>query len=223
MASLMRNLTRGLLLSALLTHLAVAQGVVDVSLTAAPGTVDLGPGFAAEPAWLYGGSLPGQVIRATQGQTLRVRFRNNLPETTTVHFHGQPSINGMDGMEVMSRPAVAPGQEFRYELRNLASGTYWFHPHSSMHHEQLDVGLHGVLIVDPPNPALDPQFDLEQVVVLDDWTATRTGGTYNGHLLNGKTASVRAASRCSPASACVCASSTSRRRPTTSWRSTAIR
>lgn len=174
-------------LAFLLAAALTAQGTVDVTLTAAPGTVNLGPGFTQEPAWLYGGTLPGQVIRATQGQTLRVRLLNRLPESTTVHFHGQPLLVGMDGMEGISRPAVAPGQEFRYELRDLASGTYWFHPHSAHHHEQLDRGLAGVLIVDPPNPNLDPAFDVEQIVVLDDWSAANTGGTYNGSLLNGKT------------------------------------
>ena len=77
----------------LLSTLAVAlpcQGTVDVNLTAAPGTVNLGPGYTAEPGWFYGGTLPGQLIRATQGQTLRVRLHNQLPESTTVHFHGQP-------------------------------------------------------------------------------------------------------------------------------------
>lgn len=176
-----------LLSSVLLLGSPLLAQTVDVNLTAAPGTVNLGPGYPAEPAWLYGGTLPGQVIRATQGQTLRVHFRNLLPEPTTVHFHGQPSTLGMDGMEGLSRPATAPGEEFRYEIRNLQSGTYWFHPHDANHHMQLDMGLYGVLIVDPPSPSLDPAYDVEQVIVLDDWNASSTGGTYTGPLLNGKT------------------------------------
>ncbi|MCA8963695.1 MAG: multicopper oxidase family protein [Planctomycetes bacterium] len=187
----MIDFLRHLPLLALLPATAVAQGTVDFYLNAAPGVVDLGPGYTNEPAWTYGnngaGTIPGPVIRATRGQALRVHFRNDLPESTTVHFHGQPSTVGMDGMDGISRPAVAPGQEFRYELRDLHSGTYWFHPHSATHHEQLDHGLHGVLIVDPPSAALDPAFDLEQVVVLDDWDSAITGGTYTGSLLNGKT------------------------------------
>jgi FtsP/CotA-like multicopper oxidase with cupredoxin domain len=165
----------------------VSQQTVDVTVTAAPGVVDLGPGFQTEPAWLYDGRLPGPILRATAGQTLRMRFRNQLPESTTVHFHGQPSTVGMDGMEGISRPAVAPGQEFRYELRDLATGTYWFHPHSAIYHEQLDRGLHGVLIVDPPAAGMDPVFDAEHVVVFDDWSATTNGGNYTGSLCNGKT------------------------------------
>jgi multicopper oxidase len=156
---------------------------VTVNLSAAPGTVQLAPGVSAN-AWLYNGSLPGPVLRVSEGQTLRVRFHNGLPEATAVHWHGQPVQLGMDGVPDISRPAIAPGQQFTYELANLRRGTYWYHPHG--HEAQLDVGLAGVLIVDPTNPQDDPPFDVEQVVVLDDWSNT-LGGAFTGHLLNGRT------------------------------------
>ncbi|MCB9877618.1 MAG: multicopper oxidase family protein [Planctomycetes bacterium] len=174
------------LLSFLAAAPLAAQAIVDYELTAAAGTVDLGPGYASEPARLYNGTLPAPVLHATEGQTLRVRLHNDLAESTILHFHGQPLPQGMDGMQVISRPETAPGQEFLYELPDLVPGTYWFHPHSD-HHTQLDSGLAGVLIVDPANPADDPAFDTDHVIVLDDWNAANTGGSYTGHLLNGKT------------------------------------
>ena len=73
-----------------------------------------------------------------------------LPESTAIHWHGQPIQLGMDGVPDISRPAIAAGQEFIYDLNNLIPGTYWFHPHG--HEMQLDVGLASVLIVDPANP-----------------------------------------------------------------------
>ena len=173
------------LLSLLITPLA-AQTIVDYDITAAAGTVNLGPGFTAEPAQLYDGSVPGPVLRATVGDTLRLRLHNQLNTNTILHFHGQPIRLGMDGVPAISRPEIAPGQEFTYELDNLAAGTYWFHPHSQQHH-QLNGGMYGVLIVDPANPANDPAFDIEQVIVLDDWDPSITGGTFAGHILNGKT------------------------------------
>ena len=163
-----------------------AQSVVDVELTAASGTVDLGPSYPSEPAQLYNGVLPAPVIRITEGDLLRVRLRNALAQSTILHVHGQPVRHGMDGMQVISRPEIAPGQEFLYEFDNLEPGTYWYHPHSDNHH-QLDGGLAGVLIVDPADPGSDPVFDLEQTIVLDDWNPQVTGGTFAGHLLNGRT------------------------------------
>jgi multicopper oxidase len=170
----------------LLTAQLAAQNIVSVDLTAAPGVVDLGPGYTAEPALLYNGSAPGPILRATVGDTLRVRLSNQLGTTTILHPHGQPVRLGMDGIQNISRPEIANGQEFIYEWDNLAAGTYWYHPHSEQHH-QLNAGLYGVLIVDPPSTSPDPAFDLEEVVVLDDWDAAITGGTFSGHLINGKT------------------------------------
>lgn len=156
---------------------------VTVDLTAAPGTATLAPGVTAN-AWLYNGALPGPVLRITEGQTLRVRFRNALPEPTAVHWHGQPVMLGMDGVPGISRPAIAPGQEFDYWLRDLLPGTYWFHPHG--HEAQLDAGLAGLLVVDPADPRRDPAFDVEHAVILDDWNDP-LGGGFRGHLLDGKT------------------------------------
>ena len=152
---------------------------ITVDLTAAPGTAQVAPGVSVN-AWLYGGTLPGRVLRASEGQTLRVRFRNDLPEATAIHWHGQPIHLGMDGVPDISRPAIAPGQEFVYELNDLVPGTYWYHPHA--HGMQLDVGLAGFLIVDPAVPANDPTFDLEQTILLDEWS-NPLGGGFTGHLL----------------------------------------
>ncbi|MFY9345003.1 MAG: multicopper oxidase family protein [Planctomycetota bacterium] len=155
---------------------------MEVNLTAAPGTTQVAPGVSVN-AWLYNGSMPGPTVRVTEGQTLRIRFQNNLPESTAIHWHGQPIQLGMDGVPDISRPAIAAGQEFIYDLNNLTPGTYWFHPHG--HEMQLDVGLASMLIVDPANPGSDPAFDVEQTIVLDDWT-NPLGGAFSGHLLNGK-------------------------------------
>lgn len=172
----------GALALACLAATSLRAQVVELNLTASPGTAQVAPGVNVN-AWLYNGSLPGPTLRVTEGQTLRVRFQNNLPEATAIHWHGQPIQLGMDGVPDISRPAIAAGQEFIYDLHNLIPGTYWFHPHG--HEMQLDVGMAGVLIVDPANPVSDPPFDVEQTIVLDDWT-NPLGGAFTGHLLNGR-------------------------------------
>lgn len=162
--------------------------VVNVTVTAAPGTATIEPGVTVN-AWMYDGSLPGAPLRVTQGQTVRVRFRNQLPEATLIHWHGQPVPLGMDGVPELSRPSLAPGQEFQYELTNLVPGTYWFHPHG--HESQLDVGMASALIVDPANPAADPVSDVDHTVMLDEWS-NPLGGGWTGHLLNGKSSNGQA-------------------------------
>ena len=175
-----------ILLPALIAAALPAQNIINTTLVADEGTVDLGPGYTNEPARLYNNVLPGNVVRATEGDTLRVRLVNNLDENTILHVHGQPMRLGMDGTQRISRPETPPGQEFTYEFDDLAVGTYWYHPHSDNHH-QLDGGMYGVFIVDPANPADDPVYDLEAVVALDEWNPMVTGGSFFGHVLNGKT------------------------------------
>lgn len=165
-----------------------SQSIVNVDLRAAPGTVEVAPGVPVN-AWLFGGTLPGPVIRLREDQTLRLRFHNDLPEPTTIHWHGQPVRLGMDGVPEVSRPATATGQEFLYELDGLHPGTYWYHPHGVP--SQLDMGLMGLLIVDPIDPHADPAYDLEQVVVLDDWFDP-LGGAFSGHLLGGRSSAGQA-------------------------------
>ena len=61
----------------------------EIDLYASIAPVDLGSGKPFK-AWTYNGQVPGPDIRVTEGDTLRVTLRNNLPEGTTIHWHGAP-------------------------------------------------------------------------------------------------------------------------------------
>ncbi len=62
-------------------------------------------------AWTYNGTVPGPVIRATEGDLLRVRFTNGGSHPHTIHFHGIHPAN-MDGVFEI----VEPGGSFTYEF-----------------------------------------------------------------------------------------------------------
>ncbi|MGH9222594.1 MAG: multicopper oxidase family protein [Acidimicrobiales bacterium] len=137
--------------------------VREIALTAAPLTLDLGGGLTAA-TWGYNGSVPGPEVRLTAGEVLRARFTNNLPEPTTVHWHGLALRNDMDGVPDLTQALVPPGGTFNYEFTVPDPGTYWFHPHTGLH---LDKGLYSPLIVEDPR---DPgAYDREYTVVIDDW------------------------------------------------------
>ncbi|WP_280263016.1 multicopper oxidase family protein [Nocardia wallacei] len=136
--------------------------VRQVSLRPAPATVDLG-GVQVQ-TWTYDGKLPGQEIRIKPGQVLRADLTNGLPAPTTIHWHGLALRNDMDGMPDLTQAAVAPGGTFGYEFAVPDAGTYFFHPHVGV---QLDRGLYAPLIVEDPADGTD--YDVEAVVVLDDW------------------------------------------------------
>jgi FtsP/CotA-like multicopper oxidase with cupredoxin domain len=135
---------------------------VTAALNAAPTTVDLG-GMTVS-SWAFNGSVPGPLLRARLGDTLAVTVSNQLPEDTTIHWHGLALRNDMDGVPDLTQPPIRPGASFTYEFVAPHPGTYWFHPHVGT---QLDRGLYAPLIIDDP---ADPgDYDLEETIVLDDW------------------------------------------------------
>ena len=137
--------------------------VVRRQLRAAPATVDLGGRTVR--TWAYEGTVPGPELRLSAGDQLQVRLVNDLPEDTTVHWHGLALRNDMDGVPGVTQDPVAPGTAFDYSFVVPDPGTYWFHPHVGA---QLDRGLQAPLIVE--DPAEPGDYDQEVVLVLDDWT-----------------------------------------------------
>ncbi|WP_370206383.1 multicopper oxidase domain-containing protein, partial [Pararhodobacter marinus] len=81
------------------------------SLTARGASVQLAPdGYPATSIWGYEGRAPGPAIRVRQGERVRRRLINALPEPTSVHWHGVRIDNAMDGVSGLTQEAVAPGQ-----------------------------------------------------------------------------------------------------------------
>ena len=138
------------------------QRTVTAQLTPRPATVDLG-GLTVR-TWAYDEGVPGPLLRATAGDLLRVGVTNSLGESTSVHWHGIALRNDMDGVPEMTQAPIDAGSAFSYGFTVPDPGTYFYHPHSGL---QLDRGLYGVLVVDDPHERGD--YDLEWVVVLDDW------------------------------------------------------
>ncbi|MGN6252524.1 MAG: multicopper oxidase family protein [Marmoricola sp.] len=138
------------------------QRVVERTLTAAPATLDLG-GTTVD-TWAFGDAAPGPLVRATAGDLLSIRVRNQLPADTSVHWHGIALRNEADGVPGLTQDPITAGGSFLYEFTAPDPGTYFYHPHVGV---QLDRGLYAPLVVDDPQDPGD--YDLEWVVVLDDW------------------------------------------------------
>ncbi|MCB1188002.1 multicopper oxidase family protein [bacterium] len=136
--------------------------IVHVQLTAAPLVVEFEPGVPTE-VWAYNGSFPGPLIEAKQGDRIIVDLTNNLPEETTIHWHGVRLSNANDGTPITQDP-VPPGGSFTYDFTVPDASLFWYHPHANSA-EQVYRGLYGPLQVhgEDPLPAAD-----ERVLVLSD-------------------------------------------------------
>lgn len=155
---------------AMMPGLAEAQAVPQ--LVARPGRAPVLPAAYPEtPIWGYEGGVPGPELRLKQGERLLRRLVNDLPQATSVHWHGVRVPNAMDGVPGMTQEAVLPGGQFTYDFTPPDAGTYWYHAHNQSI-EQVARGLYGLLIVDEVDP---PDVDHDISVVLDDWRLNEAG------------------------------------------------
>ncbi len=138
--------------------------VREVHLTASVGDVEVGPGQTFR-TWLYNGQFPGPEIRVKEGERLHITVENDLPDAgTTVHWHGLPVPNPMDGVPGVTQEPIQPGESMTYEYEAAPAGSYMYHSHESL---QLDRGLVGPLIIEERTPHVE--YDREHTVILDDF------------------------------------------------------
>lgn len=152
----------------------------EITLVAAPGDVEVAP-RGVYRRWLYNGHFPGPEIRLKEGDRLRVTAENRLPEGTTIHWHGVPVPNAMDGVPGVTQNPIQPGATFVYDFVAAPAGTYLYHSHLGL---QLDRGLLAPLIVEEKKPHVD--YDREYTLILDDFLPgepqplSRSGGGMGG-------------------------------------------
>ena len=156
---------------------------VAYELSATQSDVDLAGKRTA--AWLYNTQLPGPILRANVGDRVQVRFRNQLPDSTTVHWHGLAIRNDMDGVPDVTQAPIPADTEFVYDFIPPDPGTYWYHTHGDL---QRGRGLYGALIID--DPGAPANYDAEFVVVLSDWLTDRTPSQVFDELRGGRMTSM---------------------------------
>src|SRR5439155_14204867 len=91
------------------------DGVKVFELTAKKIQWETQPGQLVE-AWAFNGQLPGPQIRVTEGDRVRFILKNELPESTAVHFHGLELPNAQDGVPFITQPPIKSGASFTYEF-----------------------------------------------------------------------------------------------------------
>lgn len=136
---------------------------VEFELTASVIDWEVYPGEIVE-AWVYNEQYPGPELRVTQGQKVRVTITNDLPEATTIHWHGLDVPNDQDGVPGITQPDIAPGETWTYEFVAERAGTTVYHTHSNTA-QQLAKGLFGFFIVEP---VADLDYDREYTMALHE-------------------------------------------------------
>lgn len=92
------------------------------------------------------GKFWGPTMFINKGDVVHMNVKNNLNDSTTVHWHGMHLPAVMDGGPHQIIPPGTLWQPY-WEVKNDA-GTYWYHPHlHEMSEEQMTKGLGGFMIV----------------------------------------------------------------------------
>src|SRR5574341_2569968 len=148
-------------------NFSTVPGIVEVDLEAKPAWVNVNGTLAN--LLTYNGSFPAPTIRVSQGDLLKVHFKNSLPmmgtnilgherEMTNIHTHGLhvSPMGNADNMMVM----LMSGDTFDYEydLSKQESGTLnIYHPHiHGTVAEQYWGGMAGALVVEDNSSVLKP-------------------------------------------------------------------
>ena len=154
----------------------IEGGVKTFRVTASKMQWETAPGQTVE-GWAYNEQIPGPQIRVTEGERVRVILKNELPESTVIHFHGLELPNDQDGVPFITQPPVKPGQSFTYEFTVPNSGSHMYHSHHNAA-KQVGLGLLGAFIVEPKRPMEIERADIDYVMILNDGM--------HGYTLNGK-------------------------------------
>ncbi|RAJ10283.1 hypothetical protein LV92_03032 [Arenibacter echinorum] len=111
------------------------------------------------------GSIPGPVLKFTEGDLAIINVTNKMDVETSVHWHGLILPNFYDGVPYLTTPPIEPGETFQYRIPINQSGTYWYHSHTMLQEQK---GVYGSIMIQPKEKTLD--YDKDLVVVLSDWT-----------------------------------------------------
>ncbi|MFA7135342.1 MAG: multicopper oxidase family protein [Bacteroidales bacterium] len=153
---------------------------IDISLTATPAEIQLLEGektavYTYTSELIKGDSsslqqIPnsylGPIIRVKPNQKIRIRYNNELPDESIIHWHGLHVPEEMDGHP---RYVINNGEQFVYEfVVNNRPGTYWFHPHPhGITGYQVYKGLAGMFIIEDNQSNL-PSDKYEVPLVIQD-------------------------------------------------------
>jgi FtsP/CotA-like multicopper oxidase with cupredoxin domain len=111
-------------------------------------------------------SVPGPILRTTEGNDMEVTFDNtDGMRPHTVHFHGAQKAWKDDGVPTTTGIQVGPGEKHTYTIPANVPGTHFYHCHFQTH-RHIEMGMYGIFRVDPKG--YEPA-DREYFMTVRDW------------------------------------------------------
>ena len=166
----------------------MVNGVKEFELHCTPVTREFLPGYPMT-VWGYNGSMPGPLVEAYQGDRVRFIVHNDLPEPTTIHWHGLELPTQYDGVPGVNQDPIMPGKTYVYEYDLHQTGTYFYHSHIPM---QEAFGMVGGFIIHP-KVAHEPSVDRDFLLIFQNFHIDPNQSIpdsmamgWNWHTINGR-------------------------------------
>lgn len=121
------------------------DGTKEYELTAKVVQWEYAPGKRTE-AYGYNGIVPGPTIHVNNGDKVKVILKNELPESTSIHWHGIIAPNDQDGVPSVTQPPVKPGESYTYQFTAVGPAVGMYHAHQNSQ-KQVPMGLEGAFLI----------------------------------------------------------------------------
>ncbi|MCP5348351.1 MAG: multicopper oxidase domain-containing protein [Pseudomonadales bacterium] len=164
---------------------------VKVSLDAVETDLIIDNAGNKQSMWTYSGTVPGPVIRVTEGDVVEFTLHNSADneQSHSIDFHAA-IVDVLDEFA-----SVNPGEQKSFTFAANHPGVFIYHCGSDSMAEHISRGMYGVIIVDPAAGYSEtfPRPDREYVLVQGDLFAEGTsaedramGKDWTNALVNGK-------------------------------------
>jgi nitrite reductase (NO-forming) len=144
--------------------------VVAVNLGISHKVIQVAPGIEYQ-AWTFSGGVPGPVIHARQGQTVKVTLTNNSPMPHSVDFHAAQVAPNKAFTD------IAPGTSFTFSFKADAPGVFMYHCGTKPVLAHIANGMYGAIVVDPADASAMPPAHHNYVLVSGEWYLNGPGDT----------------------------------------------
>jgi FtsP/CotA-like multicopper oxidase with cupredoxin domain len=144
----------------------LADGTKEFTLVAKIVKWEVEPGRTVD-AWTYNGTVPGPTIKVDVGDKVKVVLRNDLPESTALHFHGVRVPISQDGVPDITQEPVKPHGTFTYAFTATRPAVGMYHSHHDAV-KQVPNGLAGTFLVGEMPVPKGVRVSQELPMVLDD-------------------------------------------------------
>jgi len=146
----------------------------EINMTAVESDVVVSGDGEKYAAWTFNGTMPGPVVRVTEGDTINFTLTN---PATNKHPHAM-DFHAAEIDFLKNYKAITAGESISYTFIAKKPGIFFYHCGAPPMIQHVSRGMFGAIIVDPPTPL--PEASESYVIVQSEWYTQQMAGNLMG-------------------------------------------